>query len=53
MIAIDDALLPGLSDLTTGTLQRITRSEAVTQMRFRYLAGKRAILHLDTGGLPG
>lgn len=53
MIAVEDPLLPGPSDLTTGTLQRITHAETVRLLRFRYRAGKRAILHLDTGVLQG
>lgn len=48
MIAIDDPHLPGLADLGPEALRRITGSENVSLMRFRYRAGKRAILHLAT-----
>lgn len=53
MITIDDPHLPGLSGLTPDVLQRITGAEDVSLMRFRYRAGKRAILHLDTGKTQG
>ena len=48
MIAIHDPELPGLSGLDAAALQRITGAEDVSLMRFRYRAGKRAILHLET-----
>ena len=48
MIAIHDPKLPGLSGLDAAALQRITGAEDVSLMRFRYRAGKRAILHLET-----
>lgn len=48
MIAIHDPELPGLSHLDTETLRRITGSQDVSVMRFRYRSGKRAILHLST-----
>lgn len=53
MIAIHDPDLPGLAELDTATLRRITGAEEVSVMRFRYREGKRAILHLCTEGGEG
>jgi len=48
MIAIEDAHLPGLSDLGPEALHRITGRTKVELLRLRYRAGKRAILHLGS-----
>lgn len=48
MIAIHDPDLPGLSDLDTAALRRITGADDVSVLRFRYRSGERAILHLST-----
>lgn len=48
MIAIHDPDLPGLNQLDTNALRRITGAEDVSIKRFRYREGKRAILHLST-----
>ena len=45
---IVDTQLPGLSDINDAVLKRITGSNSVELLRFRYRPGKRAVLHIET-----
>ena len=47
-INIADAQLPGLSTINDGVLRRITGSDSVGLLRFRYRPGRRAVLHIET-----
>jgi len=48
MLAIEDARIPGLADLSQERLCAITGADEVDLLRLRYRPGKRAILHVAT-----
>lgn len=47
-LCIADAQLPGLAAIDDEFLKRITGSDSVGVLRFRYRPGKRAVLHIET-----
>lgn len=47
-LSIVDPQLPGLSSINNAALQRITGSDSVELLRFRYRPGRRAVLHVKT-----